>query len=143
MINKMTKKMNKSVDKIERKWHIFDASEESFGRMSSKISTILRGKNKVDYTPHIDAGDYVVVINTDNLKYTKGKGEGKIYYNYSGYMGGLKDISLKDQIQKDSRKVIKSAVYGMLPKNKLRDQMIKRLHIYNDKDHPYTKKFGN
>ena len=143
MINKMTKKMNKSVDKIERKWHIFDASEESFGRMSSKISTILRGKNKVDYTPHIDAGDYVVVVNTDNLKYTKGKGEGKIYYSYSGYMGGLKEISLKDQIQKDSRKVIKSAVYGMLPKNKLRDQMIKRLHIYNDKDHPYTKKFGN
>ncbi|MCK5475210.1 MAG: 50S ribosomal protein L13, partial [Candidatus Pacebacteria bacterium] len=91
----------------------------------------------------IDAGDCVVVVNTDNLKYTKGKGEGKIYYSYSGYMGGLKEISLKDQIQKDSRKVIKSAVYGMLPKNKLRDQMIKRLHIYSDKDHPYTKKFGN
>ena len=140
----MAKKISsKSVKKIERKWHIFDASEESFGRMSSKISIILRGKNKVDYEPHIDAGDCVVVVNTDNLKFTKGKGEGKIYYSYSGYMGGLKEISLNNQIKKDSREVIRKAVYGMLPKNKLRDQMIKRLYIYSDKKHPHAEKFGN
>jgi len=140
----MKKEQNsKLVKKTQRQWHIFEASEESFGRMATQIATILRGKNKASYTPHIDGGDYVVVINSDNLKYTKGKGDNKIYYHYSGYMGGMKKIALKDQIKKDSRVVIKNAVYGMLPKNKLRDQMIKRLNIYTDANHPYKEKFGN
>ncbi|MCK5084769.1 MAG: 50S ribosomal protein L13 [Candidatus Pacebacteria bacterium] len=125
----------------QRKWHIFDASEESFGRMASKISILLRGKNKASYTPHIDAGDYVVVVNTDNLKYTGNKDEGKIYYSHSWYPGGLKEITLGDQIKKDSRVVIKKAVYGMLPKNKLRDQMIKRLKIYKNEDYLEKDKF--
>ncbi|MDF1498648.1 MAG: 50S ribosomal protein L13 [Patescibacteria group bacterium] len=140
----MKKEQNsKLVKKTQRQWHIFEASEESFGRMATQIAIILRGKNKASYTPHIDGGDYVVVINSDNLKYTKGKGDNKIYYHYSGYMGGMKKIALKDQIKKDSRVVIKNAVYGMLPKNKLRDQMIKRLNIYTDANHPYKEKFGN
>ena len=124
-----------------RGWHLFDASEESFGRMASKIAVLLRGKNKVSFTPHIDDGDYVVVINSDNLKYTGNKGEGKIYYSYSGYMGGLKEISLKNKIKKDSRDVIKKAVYGMLPKNKLRDEMVKRLKVYKDENYLEKDKF--
>jgi large subunit ribosomal protein L13 len=127
--------------KPERRWHLFDASEESFGRMASKIAVLLRGKNKVSFTPHIDDGDYVVVINSDNLKYTGNKGEGKIYYSYSGYMGGLKEISLKNKIKKDSRDVIKKAVYGMLPKNKLRDEMVKRLKVYKDENYLEKDKF--
>ncbi|MCK4891846.1 MAG: 50S ribosomal protein L13 [Candidatus Pacebacteria bacterium] len=125
----------------QRKWHIFDASEESFGRMASKISILLRGKNKASYTPHIDGGDYVVVINTNNLKYTGNKDDGKIYYSHSWHPGGLKQITLGNQIKKDSRIVIKKAVYGMLPKNKLRDQMIKRLKIYKSEDYLEKDKF--
>ena len=138
----MSKEKNDKMKELtQRKWHIFDASEESFGRMASKISILLRGKNKASYTPHIDGGDYVVVINTDNLKYTGNKDEGKIYYSHSWYPGGLKEITLGNQIKKDSRMVIKKAVYGMLPKNKLRDQMIKRLRIYKNKNYLEKDKF--
>lgn len=133
---------NNKAKPIQRKWHIFDASEESFGRLASKIATLLRGKNKVSFVPHIDNGDYVVVINTDNLKYTKNKDDKKIYYSHSWYLGGLKEITLGKQIEKDSRTVIKNAVYGMLPKNKLREQMIKRLNIYAKSEHPFEKKFS-
>ncbi len=138
----MSKEKTSTAELAPRKWHIFDASEESFGRMSTKIATLLRGKNKVDYLPHIDNGDHVVVINTDKVKYTGNKGLGKIYYSHSWYIGGLKEITLGNLIKKDSTLVIKKAVYGMLPKNKLRDQMIKRLNIYTDDNHPYKEKFG-
>jgi len=131
----------KKTNTIERRWYIFDASEESFGRLASKISLILRGKNKVDFTPHIDGGDYVVVVNSDNLKYTKDKNRSKIYYRHSGYPGGIKSICLGDQIRKDSREVIRKAVYRMLPNNRLRDRVIKRLKIYKDKSHIYKDKF--
>jgi large subunit ribosomal protein L13 len=126
--------------KIERKWHIFDASEENFGRMSARIATLLRGKNKTTFAPHIDAGDNVVVINTDKLKFSGNKGMGKIYYKHSGYLGGLKKTALKDQIVKDSREVFRMAVFGMLPKNKLRNEMMKRMHLYKDANHPYADK---
>lgn len=126
--------------KIERKWHILDASEENFGRLSAKIATILRGKNKVTFTPHIDAGDNVVVINSDKLKFSGNKADGKIYYSHSGYLGGIKSIALQDQIKKDSREVIRMAVFGMLPKNKLRNEMMKRLRVYKNENHPYADK---
>ncbi len=126
--------------KIERKWHVFDASEENFGRMSTKIATLLRGKHKADFTPHIDAGDNVVVINTDNLKFSGKKGTDKIYYKHSGYLGGMKETALGDMIIKDSREVIRGAVFGMLPKNKLRNEMMKRMHLYKDATHPHTDK---
>jgi len=132
---------NKNQKFIERNWHLFDAREESFGRMASKIAVLLRGKNKVSFVPHLDEGDYVVVVNSDNLKYTGNKKDGKIYYKYSGYMGGMKSITLGDQIKKDSRKVIEDAVFGMLPKNKLRNEMMKRLKVYKDDQHPYEDKF--
>ena len=122
---------------INRKYHLFDAKEETIGRMSTKIATILRGKNKVDFTPNIDGGDFVVVINSDAAKFTGAKADGKIYYRFSGYPGGITATKLADQIGKDSRKVISHAVYRMLPKNKLRDRMIKRLLIYKDDKHDH------
>jgi large subunit ribosomal protein L13 len=123
---------------IIRKYHLFDASDKTPGRMSTEIARILRGKNKVDFTPHIDGGDFVVVINSDNVKIAYGKGDKKIYYRFSGYPGGITATKLKEQLEKDSRKIIKDAVYGMLCKNKLRDKMMKRLLIYADATHTHT-----
>jgi len=122
---------------IDRKYHLFDAQSKPLGRLATEIATVLRGKNKVDFTPNIDGGDIVVVINSDKLKVTGNKMEGKIYYHFSGYPGGISAIKLKDQIAKDSRKVIKDALWGMLPKNKLRDRMMTRLHIYKDDKHTH------
>lgn len=122
---------------INRKYHLVDAKKENLGRMATRIATILRGKNKVDFTPNIDGGDFVVVINSDNLQVTGNKLDGKLYHHYSGYPGGIRSVKLKDQIEKDSREVIKMAVYGMLSKNKLRDLMIKRLLIYKDDKHEH------
>ncbi len=139
----MSKMKNNKVEKkqIVRKWHLFDASMENFGRMCSKAALLLRGKNKVTFTPHIDAGDCVIFINSDKLKFSKDKGKTKIYHHFSGYPGGIRSISLGDQITKDSRVIIKKAIYGMLPNNKMRDQIIKRLKIYKNDDHPYKDKF--
>lgn len=129
-------------NKIERKWHVFDASEENFGRLSSKVATLLRGKNKADFAPHIDAGDNVVVINSDKLKFSGNKATGKVYRRHSGYLGGLKSVALQDKIKKDSREVIREAVFGMLPKNKLRNEMMKRLRVYKGEEHPHADKLG-
>ncbi|HAI74533.1 MAG TPA: 50S ribosomal protein L13 [Candidatus Moranbacteria bacterium] len=123
---------------ITRKYYLFDANDKTPGRMATEIARILRGKNKVDFTPHIDGGDFVVVINSDNIKISCGKGNKKIYYRFSGYPGGITAMKLKDQMIKDSRKVIHDAVYGMLCKNKLRDKMMKRLLIYTDENHKHT-----
>lgn len=118
-----------------RKYHLFDLKENSMGRLATKIAKILSGRDKVDYTPHIDDGDFVVVINSDTLVVTGGKEKKKLYHNFSGYPGGIKTLSLEQMKEKDSRKIIREAVYGMLPKNKLRDKMIKRLLIYKDEKH--------
>ncbi len=131
----------KSKKYIERKWHHFDASEENFGRLASRIAVLLRGKHKISFAPHIDGGDYVVVVNSDHLKFIKGKDKSKIYYRFSGYPGGISAVSLEEQIKKDSREVIRKAVFGMLPKNKLRNNMMKRLKIYKEDKHPYNDKF--
>jgi large subunit ribosomal protein L13 len=125
---------------IERKWHIFDASEETFGRMSSKVAALLRGKNKATFTPHIDGGDNVIVINSDKVKFSGNKAKGKVYYAHSGYLGGMKETTLEEQIKKDSREVINDAVFGMLPKNKLRNEMMKRLRVYKGAEHPHADK---
>ncbi len=130
----------KSKTEAKRNWHIFDASEESLGRMASRAAVILRGKDKVDFAPYLDNGDFVVVINSDNLKVTGNKLENKMYYNYSGYPGGMKSISLEKLKEKDSTEVIKRAVFGMLPKNKLRKEMMKRLKVFKTEEHPYENK---
>jgi len=135
------KKNTSNNNRIEREWHLIDASKDAFGRISSQAAVLLRGKNKVDFAPHIDAGDNVVIINTDNIESSGKKRDGKIYYSHSGYLGGLKMTSLGEQMAKDSRDVIRKAVFGMLPKNKLRNDMMKRLKVYKNSEHPYKDKF--
>jgi len=127
--------MNKQT--IQRKYHLFDAEGKTLGRLATQIATVLRGKNKIDFTPHIDAGDFAVVINADRVTVTGNKMEGKIYHHFSGYPGGISSINLRDQIKKDSRKVIEAAVTGMLCKNKLRDKMLTRLLIYKNTEHKH------
>lgn len=117
---------------IERKYHLFDLKEKAMGRIATQVAKILAGRNKVDYTPHIDGGDSVVIINSDTLLVSGGKETKKLYHKYSGYPGGIKTLTLEEMRKKDSRKIIREAVYGMLPKNKLRDRMIKRFFIYKD-----------
>lgn len=120
---------------MKRKYHLFNAEKITLGRLATQIAKILSGRTKPDFTPHIDAGDNVVVINSDFLKVTGNKMKNKIYHSFSGYPGGVKSISLKDQIKKDSRKIIYFAVSGMLPKNKLRKLMLKRLFVYKNEKH--------
>lgn len=120
---------------MKRQYHLFDAQNKVLGRLATEIAKTLSGRNKVDYVPNIDGGDFVVVINSDKVRVTGNKTDDKIYHRFSGYPGGISSISFKDLIKKDSRKVIQNAVYGMLPKNKLRDKMMLRLNIYKDAEH--------
>jgi large subunit ribosomal protein L13 len=123
---------------IKRKWYILDASEASLGRVSTLAANLLLGKHKPMFTQHIDVGDYVVIINADNLKLSGNKLENKIYYHHSGYPGGLKKITAKDKIAKDdARFLIKHSIRGMLPNNKLLDDRLKRLKVYGGSEHPH------
>lgn len=122
---------------VKREWYVVDASGQTLGRLATRIATILKGKHKPIYTPHVDCGDFVVVINADKIQVTGRKMEQKFYYRHSGYPGGLKQISLRDQLDKHPDRVIQSAVRGMLPKNRLGRQMIKKLKVYASPDHPH------
>jgi large subunit ribosomal protein L13 len=123
---------------VERKWYLVDASEISLGRMCTEIATLLTGKGKPMYTTHIDCGDFVVVINADNLVVTGEKADDKMYYRHSGYPGNLKEATLKEKQTKKSGEVIRLAVKGMLPKNKLVDERLKRLKIYAGAEHTHA-----
>ncbi|MDD5396888.1 MAG: 50S ribosomal protein L13 [Candidatus Moranbacteria bacterium] len=120
---------------MNRQYHLFDAQGKVLGRLATEIAKTLSGRNKVDYVPHIDGGDFVIVINAGKIRVTGNKLEGKIYHKFSGYPGGISSISLKDLLAKDSGKVIQNAVYGMLPKNKLRDKMMLRLSVFDGSEH--------
>jgi large subunit ribosomal protein L13 len=122
---------------IEQKWYLIDCSGKTLGRLSVRVANILRGKNKPEYTPNSDVGDFVVLVNAKNLKVTGSKNEDKIYYRHSGYPGGIKEISFKDLLNKDPEKVLRLAVKGMLPKNKLNRQVIKKLKVYAGEEHPH------
>ena len=122
---------------IEQKWYLIDCSGKTLGRLSVKEANILRGKNKPEYTPNSDVGDFVVLVNAKNLKVTGSKNEDKIYYRHTGYPGGIKQISFKDLLNKDPEKVLRLAVKGMLPKNKLNRQVIKKLKVYAGDEHPH------
>ena len=117
---------------VNRKYHLFDAQGKVLGRLATEIVGVVSGKTKVDYAPNVDGGDFVVVINTDGLQVTGNKGDDKMYHHFSGYPGGIRSIAFKDQMKKDSRKVLYQAVYGMLPKNELRARMLTRLRMYKD-----------
>lgn len=125
---------------ITRKWHYFDAKGQILGRLSSQIARLLIGKNKVDFAPNLDGGDYVVVTNSDHVKLTGKKEFNKLYYSHSQYPGGFKTITVHEQRLKDSRRLIIHAVSKMLPKNKLRPDRLQRLKVFPGSEHPYGKK---
>jgi len=120
---------------IERKWYVVDATGHTLGRLTSEIAKILRGKNKPTYTPSIDTGDYVIVVNAEKIKVSGNKLNDKIYYSHSDHVGGLKSITLKELLAKDSTEVIKHAVKGMLPKGPLGRSMMDKLFVYAGPDH--------
>lgn len=122
---------------IERKWYVVDAEGKTLGRLASEVAKVLRGKNKAIYTPHIDAGDYVVVVNAEKIKVTGKKLDQKIYYNHSDYVGGMKETTLKEMLAKKPEKVIELAVKGMLPKGPLGRQMYKKLFVYAGAEHKH------
>ena len=124
-------------DKIERKWYVVDASEYTLGRLASEVAKVLRGKNKAIFTPHIDTGDYVIVVNADKIQVTGKKLDQKVYYNHSDYVGGMKETTLREKMAKKPEDVIYLAVKGMLPKGPLGREMITKLHVYAGADHKH------
>ena len=122
-------------DKIERKWYVVDAEGQTLGRLSAEIAKVLRGKNKPVVTPHIDTGDYVVVVNAAKVKVTGKKLDQKVYYHHSDYVGGMKETTLREMMAKKPEAVIEMAVKGMLPKGPLGRTMIKKLHVYAGPEH--------
>ena len=122
-------------DKIERKWYVVDAEGCTLGRLASEVASVLRGKNKPVFTPHVDTGDYVIVINAEKIKVTGKKLDQKIYYSHSDYVVGMKETTLREMMNKKPEKVIELAVKGMLPKGPLGRQMIKKLHVYAGAEH--------
>ena len=125
-------------DKIERKWYVVDAEGCTLGRLASEVAKVLRGKNKPEYTPHIDTGDYVIVVNAAKVKVTGKKLQQKIYYNHSDYVGGMKETTLKEMMAKKPEKVVELAVKGMLPKGSLGREMYKKLFVYAGPDHKHA-----
>ncbi len=123
---------------IERKWYVVDAEGQTLGRLASEIAKILRGKNKPTFTPHVDTGDYVIVVNAVKVKTTGKKLTDKIYYNHSDYPGGLRETTLKEMLAKKPEDVITLAVKGMLPKGPLGRQMISKLHVYAGPEHEHA-----
>ena len=121
--------------KVERKWYVVDATGYTLGRLASEVAKVLRGKNKPIYTPHIDCGDYVVIVNADKVKVTGKKLDQKIYYHHSDYVGGMKETTLREMMAKKPEKVIELAVKGMLPKGPMGRDMIKKLHVYAGAEH--------
>ena len=120
---------------IDRKWYVVDATGCTLGRLSSEVAKVLRGKNKAIFTPHIDTGDYVIVINADKIKVTGEKLDQKIYYHHSDYVGGMKETTLREMLNKKPERVIELAVKGMLPKGPLGRQMMTKLHVYAGAEH--------
>jgi large subunit ribosomal protein L13 len=122
---------------IERKWFVIDAQGQTLGRLATRVATVLRGKHKPIYTPHIDCGDYVIVVNAEKINVTGQKLDQKIYYRHSGYPGGLKQVTLRRQLQTHPERVIEAAVRGMLPKNRLGRKMFRKLKVYDGPEHPH------
>ena len=124
-------------EEIERKWYVIDAEGKVLGRLATEVASILRGKHKPIYTPHVDTGDFVIVINADKVKLTGKKLEQKKYYYHSGYPGGLKSVSYNRMMEENPEKAIELAVKGMMPKNKLGRQMFKKLKVYSGPEHKH------
>ena len=125
---------------IDRKWYVVDAEGKTLGRLASEVAKVLRGKNKPIFTPHIDTGDYVIVVNAEKIKVTGKKLDQKVYYRHSGYVGGIKETTLKEMLNKHPERVIEFAVKGMLPKGPLGRQMYTKLFVYAGPDHKHAAK---
>lgn len=125
-------------DEIERKWYVVDAKDEVLGRMASRIASYLRGKHKPVFTPNVDTGDFVIVVNADKVKVTGNKLTDKLYFHHTGYIGSIKEKSLKVRLDKEPEKVIEDAVWGMLPKNRLGRAMIKKLKVFRGSEHEHA-----
>ena len=124
-------------DKIERKWYVVDADGCTLGRLASGVASVLRGKNKPQFTPHVDTGDYVIIVNADKINVTGKKLEQKIYYNHSDYVGGMRETTLKEMLAKKPERVIELAVKGMLPKGPLGRSMYTKLFVYAGPEHKH------
>ena len=124
-------------DKIERKWYVVDAEGQTLGRLAAEVAKVLRGKNKPEFTPHIDTCDNVIVINAEKIKVTGKKLDQKVYYHHSDYVGGMKETTLREMMAKKPEQVIELAVKGMLPKGPLGRTMIKKLHVYAGAEHAH------
>lgn len=122
---------------VERKWYVVDARDAILGKLATKIATYLRGKNKPVFTPHVDTGDFIIVINAEKVRLTGNKLTDKVYYHHSGYIGGIKAETAKEMLDKHPERIIEKAVWGMLPKNSLGRQMIKKLKVYKGTEHPH------
>ena len=127
-----------STASVERKWYVVDAADQTLGRLASEIAKVLRGKNKPTYTPHIDTGDYVIVVNAEKIKVSGKKLDQKIYYHHSDYVGGMKETTLKEMLEKKPENVITLAVKGMLPKGPLGRSMLTKLHVYAGPEHDHA-----
>ena len=122
---------------IERKWYVVDARDAILGRLATKIAVYLRGKNKPVFTPNVDTGDFIIVINADKVRLTGRKLDNKVYYHHTGYIGGIKAQTAKSMMDKHPERIIEKAVWGMLPKNTLGKQMLKKLKVYRGAEHPH------
>jgi large subunit ribosomal protein L13 len=122
---------------VQRAWHVIDANEQVLGRLASKVAAILRGKHKPIYTPHVDTGDFVIIINAEKVKVTGNKRDDKIYNHHTGYPGGIKSINFKDLMAKDGTRALEIAINGMMPKGPLGRQMARKLKIYAGAQHPH------
>lgn len=124
-------------EEVERKWHVIDAEGQVVGRMCSKIASVLRGKHKPSYTPHVDTGDFVIVINAEKVRFTGNKLDDKVYQRYSGYPGGQRERTAREMLSKKPTDIVEKSVRGMLPKNRLGRKMIKKLFVYEGAEHPH------
>lgn len=123
---------------VERSWYVIDANDVVLGRLASQVAQLLRGKHKPVFAPHVDAGDFVIIINADKVALTGNKREAKLAYRHSGYPGGLRSVAYSELLEKNPERAVEKAVRGMLPKNKLADQQIKKLKIYSGSEHPHA-----
>jgi large subunit ribosomal protein L13 len=123
---------------IERRWHLIDAEGKTLGRLASEIARLLRGKNRPQYTPHVDVGDFVVVVNAEKIAVTGKKAEQKVYRRYTGYPGGLRELSYEDMAERKPTEILRKAVYGMMPKTRLGRQQLRKLKIYAGPEHPHA-----
>ncbi len=125
-------------ESVERSWYLVDATDKTLGRLSTEIANRLRGKHKPEYTPHVDTGDYIVVVNAEKVRVTGNKETDKVYYRHTGYPGGIKSVTFAELIEKAPEQAIEKAVKGMMPKNKLSRAMLSKLKVYAGSDHPHS-----